>query len=197
MKMQKSEGLYVVPSETGGAVNLVVGLKTFRLAEFNNFDEAIDRFRFWISEKNPWNHGFHNRIASVTHKPVKADGFFWSLFQKKIWRSPCPDLWRWRENTPQAKGCFPAPSATWRMRFGAAPIVLTPTEKPVDNMAVHFMSKVFVIWVKFESLRMQGEYVEEHLYPLSCKVETQPAGSRWSWLNWQGIKLMLFGCWLI
>ena len=50
MKMQKSEGLYVVPSETGGAVNLVVGSKTFRLAEFNNFDEAID---FGISEKNP------------------------------------------------------------------------------------------------------------------------------------------------
>lgn len=48
--MQKSEGLYVVPSETGGAVNLVVGSKTFRLAEFNNFDEAID---FGISEKNP------------------------------------------------------------------------------------------------------------------------------------------------
>lgn len=50
--MQKSEGLYVVPSETGGAVNLVVGSKTFRLAEFDNFDEAID-FAFGISEKNP------------------------------------------------------------------------------------------------------------------------------------------------
>ena len=30
MKMQKSEGLYVVPSETGGAVNLVVGLENFQ-----------------------------------------------------------------------------------------------------------------------------------------------------------------------
>ena len=49
--MQKSEGLYVVPSETGGAVNLVVGSKTFRLAEFNNFDEAID-FAFEF-RKNP------------------------------------------------------------------------------------------------------------------------------------------------
>ena len=28
-----------------------------------------------------------------------------------------------------------------------------------------------------ESLRMQGEYVEEHLYPFP-QVETQPAGSR-------------------
>ena len=52
--MQKSEGLYVVPSETGGAVNLVVGSKTFRLAEFNNFDEAIDfAFEFRKTLK-PW-----------------------------------------------------------------------------------------------------------------------------------------------
>ena len=54
MKMQKSEGLYVVPSETGGAVNLVVGSKTFRLAEFNNFDEAIDFALEFRKTLKPW-----------------------------------------------------------------------------------------------------------------------------------------------
>ena len=39
--MQKIEGLYVLPIANGGAVNLVVGSKTFRLAEFDDFEKAV------------------------------------------------------------------------------------------------------------------------------------------------------------
>jgi hypothetical protein len=52
MKMQKIEGLYVLPIANGGAVNLVVGSKTFRLAEFDDFEKAVS-FAFSISERNP------------------------------------------------------------------------------------------------------------------------------------------------
>lgn len=50
--MQKVEGLYILPTENGGAVNLVVGSKTFRLAEFDDFEKAV-RFALSISERNP------------------------------------------------------------------------------------------------------------------------------------------------
>jgi hypothetical protein len=50
-KLEKVEGLYVLPSNRGGAVNLVVGSKTFRLAEFDDFDEAVD-FALSVAENN-------------------------------------------------------------------------------------------------------------------------------------------------
>lgn len=48
----KIEGLYVVNSEAGAFLNLVVGSKTFRLAEFETMEEATE-FAFGIAERNP------------------------------------------------------------------------------------------------------------------------------------------------
>lgn len=48
----KMEGLYVVNSAAGAFLNLVVGSKTFRLAEFENMEEATE-FAFEIAERNP------------------------------------------------------------------------------------------------------------------------------------------------
>lgn len=50
--MIRADGLYVVKSGKGGFVNLVVGSKTFRLAEFHYFEKAVS-FAFSISERNP------------------------------------------------------------------------------------------------------------------------------------------------
>lgn len=51
--MLREEGLYVVEhGEHGGAVNLVVGEKTFRLAEFGLFEEALG-FAFGVADNNP------------------------------------------------------------------------------------------------------------------------------------------------
>lgn len=47
----KTEGLYVVKSEAGAFLNLVVGSKTFRLAEFKTADDAVS-FALGIVERN-------------------------------------------------------------------------------------------------------------------------------------------------
>ncbi|WP_304667267.1 hypothetical protein [Neisseria bergeri] len=51
--MLKQEGLYVIEhGERGGAVNLVVGEKTFRIAEFEWFEDALE-FALDIADNNP------------------------------------------------------------------------------------------------------------------------------------------------
>lgn len=51
--MLKQEGLHVIEhGEGGGAVNLVVGEKTFRIAEFEWFEDALE-FALDIAHKNP------------------------------------------------------------------------------------------------------------------------------------------------
>ncbi len=46
------EGLYAVKTEAGAFLNLVVGSKTFRLAEFKTADDAVS-FGLGIVERNP------------------------------------------------------------------------------------------------------------------------------------------------
>ena len=51
--MLKKEGLHVIEhGEQGGAVNLVVGEKTFRIAEFELFEDALE-FALDVANNNP------------------------------------------------------------------------------------------------------------------------------------------------
>lgn len=46
--LEHEQGLHVLKTSNGAAVNLVVGSKTFRLAEFEKADDALS-----INENNP------------------------------------------------------------------------------------------------------------------------------------------------
>ena len=50
--LEREPGLYVLKLSNGAAVNLVVGNKTFRLAEFEKADDAVS-FALSIQENNP------------------------------------------------------------------------------------------------------------------------------------------------
>ena len=50
--LEHEQGLHVLKTEKGAAVNLVVGNKTFRLAEFENADDAVS-FALSINQNNP------------------------------------------------------------------------------------------------------------------------------------------------
>jgi hypothetical protein len=50
--LEHEQGLHVLKTSNGAAVNLVVGSKTFRLAEFEKADDAVS-FALSINENNP------------------------------------------------------------------------------------------------------------------------------------------------
>lgn len=50
--IEHEQGLHVLKTSNGAAVNLVVGNKTFRLAEFEKADDAVS-FALSIKENNP------------------------------------------------------------------------------------------------------------------------------------------------